>query len=190
MARAKEIPYTQEQLKGLFDYNPETGCLLWRSRDISWFVDERAMKIWNTRYAGKVAGRHSQRISGYKIWILRLEGRGYLAHRVVWKYMTGEEPPKSIDHIDHDTSNNRWSNLQDGSDNSRNLSLSQYSESGYVGVSRTKCGTQWRARGYDNKKEYFLGAFDDVHEAGKVAKEWRLAHGYHENHGIKREYNY
>lgn len=35
MARFKPIPYSQQELKELLDYNAETGILSWRKRCIS-----------------------------------------------------------------------------------------------------------------------------------------------------------
>jgi hypothetical protein len=54
--------------------------------------------------------------------LIRLEGIGYLAHRLAWVYMTGEQPDV-IDHINRERDDNRFSNLRNGTfkDNSTNV---------------------------------------------------------------------
>ena len=43
----------------------------------------------------------------------KVNGTLYYNHRLVWKMTTGNDPVNVIDHIDGDTSNNAFSNLQD-----------------------------------------------------------------------------
>ena len=39
----------------------------------------------------------------------------YLSHRIIWMWMTGEDPGEmEVDHIDRDRFNNRWSNSASG----------------------------------------------------------------------------
>ena len=52
---AKELP-SADYLRQCFEYDPSSGNLTWRRRPIDHFVDERASKIWNTRFSGAVAG--------------------------------------------------------------------------------------------------------------------------------------
>lgn len=49
------------------------------------------------------------------------KGKKYQAHRLIWKYVTGEDPD-IIDHINGDRFDNRWHNLRnvDAALNSRN----------------------------------------------------------------------
>jgi len=56
MAKVKELP-SQEYLKECFDYDVETGNLIWRKdRPISHFKDEHDKCIFNSKYASKFAG--------------------------------------------------------------------------------------------------------------------------------------
>ncbi len=47
---------TAEELRSIIEYNPESGVLTWRARPREHFQSERICKIWNTKYAGKIAG--------------------------------------------------------------------------------------------------------------------------------------
>lgn len=78
------------------------GILYWNARPVRTPDDQR----WNSNFADRPAGTCSQ---GY----LRIELNGvrYLAHRLVWKMVTGEEPPRLIKHLDLNLANNRWNNL-------------------------------------------------------------------------------
>jgi hypothetical protein len=84
---------------------------------------------------------------------------------------------KLIDHIDHDTMNNRRSNLRvsDASTNSMNRKAKNSNNtSGYRNVCWN--GNKWIVQLQINKKNKVLGKFDDVDEAGLFAKEMRIKH--------------
>ncbi len=46
---------TQETVRELLDYDPDTGLLTWKERDVKWFKNEHASKVWNAKYANKEA---------------------------------------------------------------------------------------------------------------------------------------
>ncbi len=86
---------TQERLKELLHYDPETGIFTNR-------VDRgRRSK------AGQRAG--SRHTHGH--WSIGLDGFAYLGHRLVWLYMTGVLPRTQLYHLDGDKCNNRYANL-------------------------------------------------------------------------------
>jgi len=87
---------TQERLKELVSYDPETG-------EFTNLVTRGQIK------AGCRPG-YVRIQDGYYVMIL--DGRLYLGHTVAWIYMLGTLPPDEIDHRDLDKSNNRWSNLR------------------------------------------------------------------------------
>ena len=98
--KAIELP-RQDELRRLFDFNHETGQLIWRSRD------DRE-KHWNCQFAGKKAGSVSK---GYRY--VHFDDKKYAAHRVIWKMAYGSIPlDLQIDHIDGDGLNNRLGNLR------------------------------------------------------------------------------
>lgn len=99
--KALDLP-SQDELRSMFDYNFETGRLIWKSRadrDIA----------WNGRYCGKVAGNIGRK--GY--CYVSINNRSYAAHRIIWKLAYGNIPNDlHIDHIDGNPKNNRIDNLR------------------------------------------------------------------------------
>lgn len=90
-----ELPET-DYLKSKLDYDHETGIFKW--------------KIWTCRIPkGGIAG--SIKSNGYLQ--IRLDNKIYLAHRLAWKIVYGNDPVCEIDHVDRDKLNNRISNLRE-----------------------------------------------------------------------------
>lgn len=83
---------------------------------------------------------------------------------------------KDVDHENNDTLDNRKSNLRvvAESNNSKNRKgKNKNNKSGYRNVSWDKRYGKWIVQMQIDKKNKVLGRFDDVHEAGKFAKEMR-----------------
>jgi len=59
----KEDLLTQEKLKELLHYNPDTGLFTWRER----VGDSQGVKMFNGRFAGTVAGHVWHTIGGLNI---------------------------------------------------------------------------------------------------------------------------
>lgn len=135
---------TSEIVREFLDYNPETGVFRWKFRDRKWFTSDRSWKSWNGKNAGKSAG--TKRSDGYRrITIL---DKRYLAHRLAWLYVYREWPQNHIDHINHQTDNNRIENLRDVTQ-----SQNQWNGSGRTGTSQYK-GVSWSK--HANKGEAYL----------------------------------
>jgi len=86
------------------------------------------------------------------------------------------DPHILIDHINHDTLDNRKSNLRPLSDrdNSRyRESKNKNNKSGYRNVFWNKNANKWQVHIMINGKNELLGEFDDVHKAGQFAEEMR-----------------
>jgi hypothetical protein len=115
---------SQELLKQLLSYCPETGEFRWR-------VDRNQHVA-----SGDVAGRvgKSGRLKGYRR--ITVGGRKYLSGRLAHFYMTGEWPTDQIDHIDRNPSNDAWGNLRSVSQslNKRNTGAYRNNKSGVMGV--------------------------------------------------------
>lgn len=152
--------HTQEQVKRLVTYNPETGVFTWLPRE----GKTRGEKIWNTRYAGTVAGWKKR--NGYIA--LTLEYQKYLAHRVAWLYMTGKWPERVIDHIDNDPANNAFANLRQAT-MSQNLSAHNVGRSGkgkYLrGVREKEKSNTFTAQVSHNRKVIYIGTYATEREA-------------------------
>lgn len=125
---------SQEEVNRLFEYDSETGNLIWRERPREDFATLRAMKIWNTRFAGKVAG--CVRKDGYRG--IRINGKDYFAHRLIYILHCGSiSEGMQIDHISGDPLNNRINNLRlaSSSENSRNTTFRSDNQVGVKNVS-------------------------------------------------------
>jgi len=164
---SKEL--TQERLKKLLHYEPDTGVFTW---------------IGSTRAGinGKEAGCVKD---GYIA--IGISGRVFYAHRLVWMYVHAEWPDQ-IDHINHDRSDNRIENLRSVShlENGMNQSKPSDNTSGCVGVTWNGNRCKWAAQMKANGKNIWLGLHDNKNDAIAARKDAEKIHGFHENHGIMR----
>lgn len=95
-----------------FTYESETGNLIWKERPRGHFSSEKAAKVVNSTRAGKIAG-HDQGAGAGMATYVRVDGKMYRAHRVIWEMTNGLIPDGMlIDHIDGDYHNNRIGNLR------------------------------------------------------------------------------
>lgn len=175
----RKLP-SPETLRKLLRYDPDTGKLYWLERNESWFPDERAKKIWNTRFAGKEAFTADSH--GYKqgsVLGVRCE-----AHVIIWSMVYGELPDQ-IDHVDRDKSNNRLSNLRDGSNgaNNRNLPRFRTNTSGVTGVTWNKGRGRWQAQIHHIGECVYLGLFPFKFDAILARLLAEKKFGFHPNHG-------
>lgn len=161
----KKLP-SQDTIKKHLDYDPETGKATWKSRD-----DDPA---WTGRYAGTRAG--------YKVgvyWYIKLFKEAYSLHRVIWKLMKGEDP-LIIDHINHNSLDNRIDNLRnvDELTNQRNHKY----KGKQLGIKKMKSG-RWSARIKVAGESVWLGTHDTEQEATDVRLAAEKKYGFHEMHG-------
>lgn len=180
MKKPRPLP-EQSLLQRLLSYDPESGRLVWKSRPIEMFVDERSSKSFHTRYAGKGALTAVTK-AGYKNG--RLLGEVHLAHRVIWKLVTGEDP-QCIDHINGDQTDNRWCNLRnvDQGDNCRNQVRSKRNRTGTTGVFFDEDSQKWLASIRTNGRSKHLGRYSSKEQAIAVRKSAERKYGFHPNHG-------
>jgi len=148
------VMLTQERLKELLEYDPETGVFVWLQ------TTSNRVKV------GSVAG--CRRRDGYLL--IRLDGKLYLGHRLAWLYVHGEWPANVIDHIDQNKSNNAISNLRDTSMAVNGLNKDKprrHNTTGFMGVSKRKD----RFLAQVSRKRGLTKLFDTPEEA----HEWYLA---------------
>jgi len=181
---------SQEELKALVSYDPETGDFTFKYRDRSYFTDDLSHFLWNKKWAGKVAGRIESKGCGYQRKILCLNGYQCKAHRAAWLYMTGQNPPAQIDHKNQNATDNRWENLRDAKGlNQKNKSMQRNNKSGFTGVSWSKITNKWMARMWINeagKKKYkVFGHFENINDAAAILEKYRVGL-YDPMHGLKK----
>lgn len=139
----------QDLIKQILDYDPETG-------QFTWLVDRGPCKC-----KGKPAG--SVGSLGYVS--IKINGVQCMAHRAAWVWVHGDiSDDVTIDHIDHNPSNNRIANLRlaTTSQNGFNRRLNVNNTSGVKGVYEYwKRGKfkGWAAVIKVNTVQYFLGVF-------------------------------
>jgi hypothetical protein len=155
---AERADITAARVRAILDYNPETGLFRWKRRPVDDFVNERACKIWNTRFAGSVAG--SMRADGYIH--IHIDYKLYMAHRLAWLYVLGEWPHDEIDHADCIRSNNTFSNIRaaTSTQNKANRSVSSVSVSKLKGAMWDNRRKKWRSEIRLDSKQKHIGYFD------------------------------
>jgi hypothetical protein len=160
---------SQDYLNNILSYDPETGELHWRRR-------EDRSKAWNTRYSEKAAGCRYVNSTGARYVSINIDGRVYLAHRIIWKIVNGADPI-AIDHINGDGQDNRLHNIRSTSlsNNQRNKRRHRNNKSGYCGVFYDRSKDRWSAyirnngRGavrFKTKEEAILARKKYVDECG------------------------
>jgi hypothetical protein len=90
---------TADRLREVLDYNPATGIFTCRV--------SRGGRAGGR--IGSVVGRMRKR-DGYIV--MMVDRKTYAAHRLAFLWMTGGWPQDHVDHINRNTSDNRWSNLR------------------------------------------------------------------------------
>lgn len=184
LAVQHEIP-SQEILLEVFDYSSETGELTWKMREAPSFAKTPGRTAdwhsnqWNSKYGGKPAGGFT---GGY--FRVYFEGKHHMAHRLIWKLMTGEDPVQ-VDHIDGDRRNNRFSNLRNVTHaiNMKNKSLYANNKTGIPGVEYHERDKVWRAKIGVDGGQVQLGSYPTKHEATIARIAGQIMLDYHENHG-------
>ena len=161
---------TVDLLKHLFDYDKETGNLIWK------VSNAHSQKI------GDIAGCFDSKIGYIRVGI---NGKKYYAHRIVFLYHKGYLP-KTIDHINGDKVDNRIENLRavTASQNQHNRKINSNNTSGYKGVSYNARANKWCARIRLENKRINLGYYSTPEEADAVVRKAREElHGSFANHG-------
>lgn len=175
---------TQSRLRQLFYYDPATGMVTWRKRIAKPGENKGVVNSFNNRFAGKEAGNLCSRRNVIQVYI---DGKNYLMHRIIWLHVTGEQP-LVIDHINGDSSDNRFCNLRnvDIQTNNKNVKLRENSKSGAAGVHWYKPYRQWQAYINSGGSRRFIGYFDNLTEAKLARLKAERELGFHPNHGTSR----
>lgn len=151
---------TQQYLQEILNYDSESGLFIW------------SKPICGRIKVGQIAGTIHQQ--GYiKI---QIKSKVYAAHRLAFLYMTGNMPLLDVDHINRNTSDNRFSNLRlcSPSENSCNRELPTISTSGIKGLSYHSKDKAWVARvmieGRTHRKT--IKATENCENTKRILTEW------------------
>jgi len=119
---------TQDRLKELLHYCPDTGIFTWKVKY------SRCLNI------GDIAGCLDKSNGYIKIGI---DKKAYRAHRLAFLYMDGALPPRHVDHVNRIRNDNRWDNIRHATpmDNMKN----RKGNNAFVGVHFNKKCKKWRA---------------------------------------------
>jgi len=160
-------------LKECFFYDEFSGALTWKVRPLHHFKNIHGMNTFNSKFSGRIAGSVMEK--GYLT--VSVSGNRFLVHRVVWKLVTGIEPPKHIDHRDLNKANNKFQNLRQAtkSQNGFNRNPSVSNSTGFKGVSWDSSREKFYSSIFANGKTVSLGRHTTAEQAYaaycKAAKE-------------------
>ena len=155
----------------LLRYNAETGGLIWLPRSEELILDNNKRAIWNSKFAGKIAGYVRPSMKGAGYLHIGVQRSIFKAHRLVWLHVCGEPVPDMIDHKDHDQLNNRIENLRAStmSQNRANSLVRKDSKTGFKGIHLSRQNRFMVLVG--SGKRRYLGTFETIEEATKAYKE-------------------
>lgn len=157
---------TTEEALLLLSYNPSTGELRWRERTPETFpyhakrTREHTCANWNAQWAGEIAGT----VDFLGRRQVRIKGRIYKAHRVIWLMVYGKFPEDQIDHINGVRDDNRLDNLREATQAQNQQNRSRRSKRGLIGTYLHESG-RWCGRIRVNGVTHHLGLFDSAEEA-------------------------
>ena len=148
----------KELLDCLFDYDSDTGTVYWK------LSRSNRIKI------GNPVGYKNP----YGYLQVRLEGKLWMLHRLIWLKQTEKFPNGEIDHKDGNRSNNSWSNLRDVSKytNMQNRKKADKdSLTGVLGACYDKQSGKFREQLIMDKKKILNKLFYTAEEAGNAYKQ-------------------
>lgn len=146
---------SQERLKQLIHYNPETGVFIW--------ISKPSKRVLVGSKAGCVTG------GGYVQ--IRIDGRAYRASRLAWLFSYGYMPDDFVDHKNRKRDDDRLVNLRLATPAESTFNTGAYSNntSGFKGVAKRVLSTgrvRWMARARLRGKLKVIGSYDSREEAG------------------------
>jgi hypothetical protein len=152
---------TQEYLKSVLNYDPETGIFTWlinassraRIGDVAGCIFDNRTKIQKS-LGGKPDYRRR----------IRIKGKMYYSNVLAWLYMTGEFPNALVDHCNVDSLDDRWINLRHATikQNGKNKKIFINNKSGFKGVSKLAKKNKWQVHIRVDGKRMYLGHYDCI----------------------------
>jgi len=161
MIENKPLP-PLEVLKEHFDYNPDTGIIIWKK------TTNQRIKV------GEEAGCLNVMTKNLVYRRIKFNYFNYKAHRLAYYMYHGIDPRNNdIDHEDRNGLNNKINNLRlaTRSDNCKNRSIAENNTSGVTGVTWNKKRRKWATQIKMNGKQKYLGYFVNKEDAIQARKE-------------------
>jgi len=163
MIENKPLP-PLEVLKEHFDYNPDTGIIIWKKKTSI----KARIKI------GQEAGSEKVKTETLSYREIKFNKTLYKAHRLAYYMYHGIDPSNNdIDHEDRNGLNNKINNLRLATrlENGRNRKFQKNNTSGITGVSWHKIRKRWVATIKINGKQKYVGSFFNKEDAIQARKE-------------------
>lgn len=140
--RMKPLP-SLERLNARLVCDAATGKLFWKERPADDFEvgsrpQEWCARVWNARYADTEA---FTAINNRGYYFGSIDNNQFLAHRILWKMHTGNEP-QHLDHINGIRQDNRIENLRPATIKQNAQNRKSFGVSGYKGVHK-KSRNKW-----------------------------------------------
>ena len=150
--------FSADHLQELFAY--QDGALFWKV----------------SRGPNKVVGRCAGGLSSSGYLQVKIGGKRYKAHRLIWVWHGNDLPDGyEVDHINGNALDNRIANLRlaTHAQNVRNTSMRKDNTSGAKGVSWSLKAQRWISYVQFEGKKHYVGLFDDFAEAAMAAQRKR-----------------
>ncbi len=156
-----------ERLRGELGYNSLTGVFTW--------LISRGGHVEKGRTAGSIDS------NGYRL--IEFYGKKYKAHRLAWLFTHGEWPADEIDHINHNSTDNRLVNLRVVTHTDNQRCQKPRKRNDVLGVGWHKSSLKWVAYIRVNGKDNHLGLYPDWFDAVCARKSADNKYGFHTGHG-------
>lgn len=151
MGRKRPPRHTPEEIAQEIRYDPGTGEIWWIKRGPKRRID---------RPAGTVCVHRA----GLPARTVTVDGRKYYANVLAWVLMTKQWPTLTVDHIDRNSLNNKWSNLRLATQSEQNMNHTVV-RPGLTGACFHKPSGLWQAYIKAGGKVRTLGYFKTAEAA-------------------------
>ena len=146
------------KVRRFLDYDPGTGTMVWLN-----------VSPYHREKNGMLAGGVVPNQSGKFYHTISLNGRKYKRSRLAFAWMTGAWPTHQIDHINGDSTDDRWANLREATATQNAWNHRKRSKASHLPMGvRSNPSGRFSARIAVNKRMVQIGTFDTAAEASEA----------------------